>query len=46
MESVIKDDDQFHIFMRLSPQGTVVKLLDLFDSIGMYKREKRGKSTN
>jgi hypothetical protein len=45
MGSVLKDEDRFHIFIRFSPQGRVVKLLDLFDSNEMYKRKKRGKST-
>jgi hypothetical protein len=45
MGYVFKDEDHFHIFMRFSPQGRVVKLLDLFDSNEMYKRKNRGKST-
>jgi hypothetical protein len=42
MGSVFKDDNQFQIFMRLSPQGRVVRLLDLFRLNGMNKREKGG----
>ena len=43
MGSVFKDEDQFHIFIRLSPQGRVVRLLDLFESNEMNKR-KRGEN--
>jgi hypothetical protein len=43
MGSVLKDEDQFQIFIRFSPQGRVVKLLDLFRLNGMNKREQEGK---
>ena len=45
MGSVLKDKDQFQIFIRFSPQGRVVKKLDRFKLNGINKRDKRGKST-
>jgi hypothetical protein len=43
MGSVLKDKDLFQLFIRFSPQGRVVKLLDLFESNEMNKR-KRGEN--
>jgi hypothetical protein len=45
MGYVFKDEDQFQIFMRLSPQGRVVRLLDILELNEINKRENRGKST-
>ena len=39
MGFVFKDENRFHIFMRLSPQGRLVRLLDLFELNEMNERE-------
>jgi hypothetical protein len=43
MGFVLKNKDTFQLFIRFSPQGRVVKLLDLFESNEMNKR-KRGEN--